>query len=382
MKIGIIAVGSELLLGQINNTNGQYLSQLFNEIGHSVIEHAVIGDNPERLERVVRDMLDRYDTVVLTGGLGPTKDDLTKHTVAKVLNKELVIDSQALQYIESYFEEQHQTMTPNNRQQALVIEGSTVLENKEGMAPGMLIEDGAKRVVMLPGPPKENKPMARHELLPLLMDGEQSIFSEQLKFAGIGESRVETELIDLIDNQTNPTIAPLAGSHEVKIRLTANGENKAQCTQAIQPVKDEILSRIGQYYYGSDEVELEEAVMQQLNGTVALYDGVTDGMLYSRLKDYDATQQVKGMLPHSESWVQSTDAIDQQLAVSARIVRELFESEIGISVLYREGTVYLGILANDDLNVYDFKMTQKRNLLKTRTPNYVMIRLLNWLNVE
>ncbi|MCY1568255.1 CinA family nicotinamide mononucleotide deamidase-related protein [Staphylococcus pettenkoferi] len=381
MKIGIIAVGSELLLGQINNTNGQYLSQLFNEIGHSVIEHAVIGDNPERLERVVRDMLERYDTVVLTGGLGPTKDDLTKHTVAKVLNKELVIDSQALHYIEAYFEEQHQTMTPNNRQQALVIEGSTVLENKEGMAPGMLIKDGEKRVVMLPGPPKENKPMARHELLPLLMDGEQSIFSEQLKFAGIGESRVETELIDLIDNQTNPTIAPLAGSHEVKIRLTANGENKAQCKQAIQPVKDEILSRIGQYYYGSDEIELEEAVMQQLKGTVALYDGVTDGMLYSRLKDYDDRQQVKGMLPHSESWIKSTDTIDQQLSVSARIVRELFESELGISVLYREGTVYLGILANNDLKVYDFKMTQKRNLLKTRTPNYVMIRLLNELSL-
>lgn len=147
-------------------------------------------------------------------------------------------------------------------------------------------------------------------------------------------------------------------------------------------MKDEILSRIGQYYYGSDEIELEEAVMQQLKGTVALYDGVTDGMLYSRLKDYDDTQQVKGMLPHSESWIKSTDAIDQQLSVSARIVRELFESEMGISVLYREGTVYLGILANNDLKVYDFKMTQKRNLLKTRTPNYVMIRLLNELRSE
>ena len=147
-------------------------------------------------------------------------------------------------------------------------------------------------------------------------------------------------------------------------------------------MKDEILSRIGQYYYGSDEIELEEAVMQQLKGTVALYDGVTDGMLYSRLKDYDDTQQVKGMLPHSESWIKSTDTIDQQLSVSARIVRELFESEMGISVLYREGTVYLGILANNDLKVYDFKMTQKRNLLKTRTPNYVMIRLLNELRSE
>lgn len=130
MNISIIAVGSELLLGQIANTNGQYLSKLLNGVGKNVVEHTVIGDNPERLEYTIRQGLERFDMIVLTGGLGPTKDDLTKHTVAKVLNKELVIDEPSLQYIESYFEDQGQVMTPNNKQQALVIEGATVLPNK------------------------------------------------------------------------------------------------------------------------------------------------------------------------------------------------------------------------------------------------------------
>lgn len=139
MSIAIIAVGSELLLGQIANTNGQFLSKVFNEIGQNALEHKVIGDNKKRLESSVRHALEKYDTVILTGGLGPTKDDLTKHTVAQIVGKDLVIDEPSLKYIESYFEEQGQEMTANNKQQALVIEGSTVLANHHGMAPGMMV---------------------------------------------------------------------------------------------------------------------------------------------------------------------------------------------------------------------------------------------------
>ena len=135
MKISIVAVGSELLLGQILNTNAKFLSQLFNGVGLNVVEQAVIGDNEARLERLLRQSLEVNDTIVMTGGLGPTKDDLTKHTVAKVLGRELVTDETALEYIESYFKEQKQEMSENNKQQALVIEGATVLPNKVGMAP-------------------------------------------------------------------------------------------------------------------------------------------------------------------------------------------------------------------------------------------------------
>ncbi|HLR19584.1 MAG TPA: CinA family nicotinamide mononucleotide deamidase-related protein [Staphylococcus sp.] len=377
MKISIIAVGSELLLGQIANTNGQYLSKLLNEVGHSVVEHSVIGDNPNRLERVFKTSLKNYDTVILTGGLGPTQDDLTKQTVATILGRELVIDENALDYIECFFKDQNIEMTPNNRQQALVLEGAHVLENKVGMAPGMVINHDDKCVVLLPGPPREMQPMAKYELLPFFLNGESIIFSELLRFAGIGESKVETVLMDLIDNQTNPTIAPLAGTHEVNIRLTANGDTQTECEQLIEPIKSEILSRIGDYYYGSDDILLEQSFMNKMQNSFALYDAVTDGALYSRMKDFDTSYLLQGMLPHHTQFIDERDTIETQLSVTANIVKDLYETEIGISIMYFEGSVYLGILENEQLIIQSFKMTQKRNLIKNRTQNFVLIRLLN-----
>lgn len=378
MKISIIAVGSELLLGQIANTNGQYLSKLLNGVGHSVVEHTVIGDNSERLERVIKASFNHYDTVILTGGLGPTKDDLTKHTVAKVLGRELVIDKHALNYIEQFFEEQNIEMTPNNRQQALVIEGSHVLENKVGMAPGMLVDQDERRIVLLPGPPREMQPMAKNELLPFFFNGESTIFSELLRFAGIGESKVETVLMDLIDGQTNPTIAPLAGTHEVNIRLTANGDTQRECEQLIAPIKAEILSRIGEYYYGSDDILLEQSLMSQIRQSFAIYDAVTDGELYSRLQNFNTSQLLQGMLPHHTQFIDERDTIETQLSVSANIVKDLYQTEVGISIMKHKDTIYLGILENERLGIQSFKMTQRRNSIKSRTQNFVLIRLLNW----
>lgn len=379
MNISIIAVGSELLLGQIANTNGQYLSKLLNGVGKNVVEHTVIGDNPERLEYTIRQGLERFDMIVLTGGLGPTKDDLTKHTVAKVLNKELVIDEPSLQYIESYFEDQGQVMTPNNKQQALVIEGATVLPNKNGMAPGMLVEIAEKKVVLLPGPPKEMQPMAKNELLPLILDDDKVIFSEQLKFAGIGESKVETILLDLIDQQTNPTIAPLAGTHEVYIRLTANAETIEQCQKLIQPIKNEILSRIGEYYFGSDDISIEESVMKYMSTSFAIYDGVTNGTLYTRLKNVDDSQLLKGALPHSSQFIDVKQNINEQIYESAKYVKDLFKVEMGMTLLHDDNEVYLGKLVGDELEIESFKMSQNRNLLRSRSQNYALIKLLKWL---
>ncbi|MGD3154543.1 CinA family nicotinamide mononucleotide deamidase-related protein [Staphylococcus warneri] len=379
MNISIIAVGSELLLGQIANTNGQYLSKLLNGVGKNVVEHTVIGDNPERLEYIIRQGLKRFDMIVLTGGLGPTKDDLTKHTVAKVLKKELVIDQPSLQYIESYFSDQGQVMTPNNKQQALVIEGATVLPNKNGMAPGMLVEIEDKQVVLLPGPPKEMQPMAKNELLPYILDDDNVIFSEQLKFAGIGESKVETILMDLIDQQTNPTIAPLAGTHEVYIRLTANAETEEECQKLIQPMKNEILSRIGNYYFGSDDISIEESVMECMDTSFAIYDGVTNGALYTRLKNVDDRQLLKGALPHSSQFVDSELNINEQLYENAKYVRDLFNVEMGMALLHDENEVYLGKLVGEELEIESFKMSQNRNLLRSRSQNYALIRLLKWL---
>ncbi|WP_154836695.1 CinA family nicotinamide mononucleotide deamidase-related protein [Staphylococcus sp. Marseille-Q1834] len=379
MNISIIAVGSELLLGQIANTNGQYLSKLFNSIGKSVVEHTVIGDNPQRLEYIIKEGLRRFDTLVLTGGLGPTKDDLTKHTVAKVLGRELVTDNDALEYIEQYFKEQGQEMTPNNKQQALVIEGSKVLKNHYGMAPGMLVEKDDKKVVLLPGPPREMQPMAKNELLPYLMDDDKVIFSEQLRFAGIGESKVETELMDLIDEQSNPTIAPLAGTHEVYIRLTANADTKEECQRLIAPVKEEILNRIGDYYYGSDDVVIEQSVMNTMKETFSIYDGVTNGAIYTRLKNYDEEHILKGLLPDNEVFLEENNDIEGKVKRAAQYVKDLYKTEVGIALLHDNEHVVLGMYQDDEFKVDAFKMSQKRNLLQNRSQNYALIRLLNWL---
>src|SRR5699024_2601691 len=378
VNISIIAVGSELLLGQIANTNGQYLSKLFNDIGHSVVEHIVVGDNPKRLERAIHSSLEQYDAVILTGGLGPTKDDLTKHTIAQILDRNLVTDEKSLKYIEQYFKDQNVEMTPNNKQQALVIEGAIVLDNKVGMAPGMLIEHNDKHIALLPGPPKEMQPMAKHGLLPYFLNGESIIFSELLRFAGIGESKIETILMDLIDNETNPTIAPLVGTHEVNIRLTANGDAKQECEALIAPVKKEILSRIGDYYYGSDDDSIEAAFLKHMKQSFAIYDGVTDGELYSRMKNNDDSNKLLDMLPHHQRFINLKEGIELQLSISCSIVKDLYNAEIGISLLHENGTVYLGILENEYLTIKSFKMTKNRNLIKKRAQNYTLIRLLNY----
>ncbi len=379
MKVCIIAVGSELLLGQIVNTNAQFVSQKFNEAGHHVLEHIVVGDNAQRLENVTRRALQQYDVLVFTGGLGPTKDDLTKQTVAEVLNKDLVMNKEAMDDIEDYFKQHGKVMTPNNKQQALVIEGAEVLANEVGMAPGIYVQHDNQHIVMLPGPPKELQPMVENELMPYFSQGGQTIESEVLRFCGIGESQVETELMDLIDAQSNPTIAPLAGTHEVTIRLTASGENTEVTKQLIAPIKEAILKRIGLYYYGSDDMTPERAVLQLQHQTFAVYDQVTDGLLHARLKQEDTQHLLKGYMLHHPRFLDASVAIEEQLYSAALFVQALYDSEQAISILSQDNTVYIGLLTGDTFQVKTFKMAQMRHLQRDRSQNYILITWLNWL---
>ncbi|MEJ7540904.1 CinA family nicotinamide mononucleotide deamidase-related protein [Staphylococcus intermedius] len=379
MKVCIIAVGSELLLGQIVNTNAQFVSQKFNEAGHHVLEHIVVGDNAQRLENVTRRALQQYDVLVFTGGLGPTKDDLTKQTVADVLNQKLVMNQEAMDYIEHYFKQHGKVMTPNNKQQALVIEGAEVLANKVGMAPGIYVQHDNRHIVMLPGPPKELQPMVVNELMPYFSQGGQTIESEVLRFSGMGESQVETELMDLIDAQSNPTIAPLAGTHEVTIRLTASGENTEMTKQRIAPIKEEILKRIGLYYYGSDDMTPERAVLALQRQTFAVYDQVTDGLLHARLKQEDTKHLLKGYMLHHPQFIDDALSIKGQLYTAAYFVQALYESEQSISLLSKNNTVYIGLLNGDTFHIKTFQMAQMRHLQRDRSQNYILITWLNWL---
>lgn len=289
MRAEIIAVGTELLLGQIANTNAQYLSQKLAEVGIPVYFHTVVGDNFDRLSYVIKEAASRSDLIVFTGGLGPTQDDITKETVADYLKKSLVTDTLAMERITSFFVQRGIPMTENNRKQALVIEGSTVFNNDHGMAPGMGVTENGKTYVLLPGPPSELYPMVESYLMPYLMGllPEKQVFhSTVLRFFGIGESALEERLLDLIERQSNPTIAPYAKEFEVTLRITARAKNVDEAQQMILPVEDEIRNRVGQYIYGIGETSLHEVLIQELisrGETIACAESCTGGSVSSLL---------------------------------------------------------------------------------------------------
>lgn len=381
MKVSILSVGTEILLGQIANTNAQFISKVLNELGASVMRHVAVGDNPGRLERTFKEELVHHDVVILTGGLGPTKDDLTKQTVGKVLGKSLETNKQAMDQIEQYFKNENRTMTPNNRQQALVIEGSEVLKNDFGMAPGMYLEVDDKKVVLLPGPPKELQPMVNQYLVPFFLNEERVIFSESLKFMGIGESSLETELIDLIDNQSNPTIAPLAGQHEVSLRITANANTKQQAIDLIQPVKTEILNRIGEFYYGSDDLTVEDAVFNELDQPFVIYDEITDGVLNARLKlSKDSEQYLKSYILQN-SWTDEMLNISQDESVEqiANKLKSTFNVECVIVLKqdHKESTVYISHMQKNEKFISS--LSQSYAGRRDRISNIALIKFLNQL---
>ena len=211
MKAEILAVGTELLMGQIANTNAQYISAKLPDVGIGVYYHDVVGDNPERLKQCLSLALSRSDVLIMTGGLGPTQDDLTKETVAAAVNRKLILDQESLDKMTTFFARLNRKMTQNNIKQAYLPEDSIIIRNRNGTAPGCIIEEAGKIIIMLPGPPSEMKPMFDETVLPYFAaKSEYRLESRFLRIFGIGESAMEDTLIDLIDTQTNPTIAPYA----------------------------------------------------------------------------------------------------------------------------------------------------------------------------
>ena len=211
MNAEILSVGTELLMGQIANTNAQFISQKLQEIGIGVYYHSVVGDNEGRLKKSIKSSLERSDIIIMTGGLGPTKDDITKETAASVLKRKLIIDEETLEKIKEFFHGLNKKMSKNNIKQAYMPEGSFIVRNKNGTAPGFIIEQDGKTLILLPGPPGELYPMFMDKVYPYLeKKTAQKLVSKYVRIFGIGESSMEELIMDLIDKQSNPTIAPYA----------------------------------------------------------------------------------------------------------------------------------------------------------------------------
>ena len=289
MNAELIAVGTEILLGDIVNTDAQLISQGLSELGINVFYQTVVGDNPSRLRHVVETARDRADIIITTGGLGPTLDDLTKETLAAVFGKKLALHQPSLDRIKGFFQTIGREMTPNNEKQAWLPEGCTVFTNEWGTAPGCAFEAYGKHVLMLPGPPRECNPMWKECAMPYLYKlAGGCIVSRNIRVFGLGESNMEAILHDMMEQSKNPTIAPYAKTSECFARVTAKADTPEECEKLLDPVVEKICGLLGEDVYGVDVDSLEQVVgdgLRQRGMTLAVAESCTGGLLSKRITD-------------------------------------------------------------------------------------------------
>ncbi len=287
--VEILSVGTELLLGNIANTDAQMLSQGLSELGLNVFWHTVVGDNPQRARDAVALAKKRADIIITTGGLGPTCDDLTKNVLAEAFGKKLVFDEGSAQRIRSYFQRTGRPMTGNNLQQAMLPEGCTILENDWGTAPGCAFEAEGVHVVMLPGPPSECRPMFHYRAKPYLLAlSEGVIASHTIKLFGIGESTMEAQLRDQMNAMANPTLAPYAKEGECELRVTAKASAEEEAQALLRPTVGQVKKLFGDKVYGVDVPSLEYVVLEGLKAqglTLGTAESCTGGLIAKRLTD-------------------------------------------------------------------------------------------------
>ena len=373
MNCELISVGTEILLGDILNTNVQYLSKALASLGIGVTHHSTVGDNKQRLLDTLETAFTRCDAVILTGGLGPTPDDLTKETCAEYFGKELYLDDKILEEIESYFRLKNIVMPESNKKQALVPEGSIILENNNGTAPGFIMEKDGKIIVILPGPPKEMVPMYRESVEPYLRKfTNEIIISKNIRTFGIGESAMSELVEDLLEG-SNPTVAPYAKSGEALLRVTAKAESEEAAEKLMIPVIDEIKSRLGDYIYGIDCASIEEAaakLLMERKETVAFAESCTGGLCAKRLTDIAGASEIFhcGVVSYSNNIKMKVlgvkaETLDKYTAVSAECAKEMAEgvrllsgADYGVSITGyagpgdddEVGTIYIGVSSENE----------------------------------
>lgn len=334
MRAEIISIGTELLLGDIVNSNAQFLGQELAALGIEMYYQQVVGDNEERILHAFKEAYNRCDIIIATGGLGPTDDDLTKEMAAKYFNKRLFEDKESLENLQEYFKFRKRKMTTNNLKQALIPEGATAIKNNNGTAPGVIIEENNKIMIILPGPPKEMKPMFEEDIKPYLKSKSDSvIISKMIKILGIGESAVAETVKDLMESQSNPTIAPYAKEIGVILRITAKAENEAAALKLIEPLEIEIKNRLGENVYATEDISIEDVVAKLLienKYTVSTAESCTGGMIASTLINYPGISEVfmEGAVTYSNEAKHKrlgvkNETLEKYGAVSEETAREM-----------------------------------------------------------
>ena len=403
----IVTVGTEILLGNIVNTNSAYLAVECANLGLTVYYQSVVGDNEERMKAVIRTALDRSDVVILTGGLGPTEDDLTKEVTAEVMGMPLVEDAHSKERIERYMKEykknnSQRRITSNNYKQALIPEGALVLDNHNGTATGLILEKDGKIAILLPGPPVELKPMFTEEVYPYLRKKQpEIIYSQVVKICGIGESQVAEDIQDMIQAQTNPTIAPYAKIGEVHLRITAKASDEKEGKKLIKPVVRELKRRFGRNIFATEaEKTLEEAVVDMLRDqqlTLALAESCTGGEIAARIVNVPGASQVftHGFVTYSNRAKRKCLGVKKATlklegAVSAKCAKEMAkggcnaaEADICLSITGLAGpdggtketpvgTVFMGCCYNGKVVTREFHFTGNRTKIRQQATAHAL----------
>lgn len=393
----IIAVGTELLLGQIANTNAQWLSNQLASYGINVFYHTVVGDNLLRVQESFQLAQNRSDVIIVTGGLGPTEDDMTREAFQLMTGLHLYEHDKSLEKIKAYFQNQKRVMTPNNRKQARVFQTAKILDNTTGMAPAMLVKHEEKMWIFLPGVPREMKQIFRDRVIPYLLDKtgqEQLITSMNLRFIGIGEAQLEHELKDLIKAQKNPTIAPLAQDDGIVIRLTVKANSLEEAKDKLSKTKQFIFAKVGEYCYGIDEETIERKIVQLLkekNLKLAAAESITGGMFTNKLISVEGVTEAcpgglityderikRDVLGVSENTIYQYGVVSELCAIEmAEKVRKLFDTDIGISFTgvagpdqlegHDVGTVFIAISSKSENQVGKYVFSGNRNQIRNRT---------------
>ena len=351
MVVEIISVGTEILLGNIVNTNAAYLAEKCAGLGLSCYYQDVVGDNEERLAGVINTALSRADILLLSGGLGPTQDDLTKETAAKALGKNLYLHEPSKEAITDFFKNRGLEITENNWKQAMVPEDSIVVDNPNGTAPGIIMKENGKHVILMPGPPNEMIPMFDNSIMPYLSELEPGIiYSQTVKICGVGESKAESMVEDLINEQSNPTIATYAKTGEVHLRVTARSEDEKEAKKMVKPIVKELKGRFGNHIYTTQEdVTLEKAVVDLLVAnhlTITTVESCTGGMLAARLINVPGVSEIfkTGYITYSNKSKRRVLGIKKPLlekhgAVSSEVAKDMAKR----SALFAKADVSVGI---------------------------------------
>lgn len=395
MVVELVCVGTELLMGNIVNTNAAFLAERCALLGLSMYHQSVVGDNPQRLKDTIQTAIDRSDVVILCGGLGPTPDDLTKETAAELMDMPLVEDEHTKEMIKAFFKNsQYKVITENNWKQAMVPEGAIVVDNHNGTAPGIIMEKNGKSVILLPGPPNELIPMFNESIFPYLNRLEPEIIcSTMVKLCGIGESMVAEKIDDLIKKQTNPTIATYAKTGEVHLRITAKAENEEQAAKLMKPMIKELRSRFGTYIYTTEESKtLEETILDLLKEkglTLTTAESCTAGLLSARLTDVPGASEVfkQGVVTYSNRAKRKLlevkkSTLKEYGAVSEKTAKEMAKngafingSDVCVSITgiagpdggseeKPVGLVYMGCFYNNKVNVRKFLFKGNRKKIR------------------